>query len=82
MTVLILQPTKETDLQLFKDLAKRLNVQFREEVETSQTRTLAEREADFMALAGSWNTPESGDEIIKMIEKSRINKEIDTTWAE
>ena len=80
MTVLILQPTKETDLQLFKDLARRLNVQFREEVETS--RTLAEREADFMALAGSWNTPESGDEIIKMIEKSRINKEIDTTWAE
>ncbi len=80
MTVLILQPTKETDLQLFKDLARRLNVQFREEVETS--RTLAEREADFMALAGSWNTPESGDEIIKMIEKSRVNKEIDTTWAE
>ena len=80
MTVLILQPTKETDLQLFKDLARRLNVQFREEVETS--RTLAEREADFMALAGSWNTPESGDEIIKLIEKSRVNKEIDTTWAE
>ncbi len=78
MPTLILEPRTEADYRLFVDLAKRLRTPYRQE----DRRSAEEREAAFMALAGSWEGPETGDELIAMIEGSRVNKDIDTSWAE
>lgn len=44
--------------------------------------TSPENETPFWALAGSLDTPESGDELVKLIMDARTTKTIDTSWAE
>ena len=78
MSILVLEPTRHSDLMLFIELAKRLNVKFREEITTSST---TEQDAAFMALAGSLDTPESGDELVKIIAEAHHSKSIDINWT-
>lgn len=76
MPTLILEPQSEADYRLFVDLAKRLRTPYRAE----DSRTPEEREAAFLALAGSLDTPETGDELIAIIEGSRTSKDPDFTF--
>lgn len=78
MPTLILEPQTDADYRLFVDLAKRLHTPYRQE----DTRSAEEREAAFLSLAGSWEGPETGDELIALIEGSRTSKDTDTSWAE
>ncbi|MCY7350782.1 MAG: hypothetical protein LH606_08940 [Cytophagaceae bacterium] len=76
MPILILEPQNETDYRLFIDLAKRLQTPYRQE----DARSPEEREAAFLALAGSLDTPETGDELIAIIEGSRTSKDPNFTF--
>ena len=78
MNTLIIEPQNKVDYQLFIDLAKRLNVKYREEVDAEE----AKKEADFFALAGSFDLPETSEELAQCIEKARISKNIDVKWAD
>jgi excinuclease UvrABC nuclease subunit len=98
MNTLIIEPHSKVQYQQFVNLAKKLNVTFREEkakakkVKKSKENALfaeAERlkkqmkEDAFFALAGSFDLPETADELIEIIESSRTsNKEMDTSWAD
>ena len=93
MNTLIIEPNSKADYQIFVSLAKRLNVTFREEkVKAKKVKKSkndeAERlekqrkEAAFFALAGSFDLPETADELINIIESSRTTKEMDTSWAD
>lgn len=69
-TTLVLEPTNESDLHLLLSLAQRLGVK------ATATPSVAniseeERRRRFLALAGSWQSDESGDEINKMLMESR-----------
>jgi hypothetical protein len=96
MNTLIIEPNSKADYQIFVSLAKRLNVTFREEKirsknvkKSKQDASLAEaerlkkqmKEDAFFALAGSFDLPETADELISIIESSRTTKEIDTSWT-
>ena len=63
---IIIEPSTKLDYQLFVDLAKRLKVSFREE-KTMKRRS--NKEADFFALAGSFDLPETSDELIEIIDR-------------
>ncbi len=80
MNTLIIEPNSKGDYQLFVSLAKRLNVTFREEKPKTRTQKGKDEEV-FFALAGSFDLPETSDEIVQIIENSRTNKEIDISWA-
>ena len=94
MNTLIIEPHSKVDCQIFVSLAKRLNVTFREEKikaknirRVKEDKLLAEAERlkkqmnedAFFALAGSFDLPETADELINIIESSRTpNKKMDT----
>ena len=78
-------------------MAKRLNVTFREEKAKAKKVKKSKEEASFaeaerlkkkmkedafFALAGSFDLPETADELINIIESSRTTKEMDTSWAD
>ena len=69
-TNLILEPTNDSDLQLLLSLAQRLGVKA---TATPSVTPISEEERRlrFLALAGSWQSDESGDEINKMLMESR-----------
>ncbi len=94
MNTLIIEPNSKVDYQLFVSLAKRLNITFREEkvkvqkakedinlAKAEQLRKKLNEDA-FFALAGSFDLPETADELIHIIESSRTTKEIHTSWAD
>jgi hypothetical protein len=69
-TTLVLESTNDSDLHLLLSLAQRLGVK------ATATPSVAviseeERRRRFLALAGSWQSDESGDEINKMLTESR-----------
>ncbi|GAB3506671.1 hypothetical protein GCM10027341_40090 [Spirosoma knui] len=72
---LVLEPNNEADYQLFVDLAKRLQVSYREEHKGSDQLTQAEN--DFFALAGSWQGDKSTDDLVRLIESARTTKTTD-----
>jgi hypothetical protein len=93
MNTLIIEPNSKADYQIFVSLAKRLNVTFREEKAKAKKEKVLLAEAEllkkkmkedaFFALAGSFDLPETSDELINIIESSRtFNKEIDTSWTD
>jgi hypothetical protein len=61
-------------------LVKRLKVKFSVNldisIETNQENIIKQEEAKFFALAGSFDLPESSDELIKSIEDLGISKEL------
>ncbi len=79
MNTLIIEPNTTADYQLFVSLAKRLNVTFSERKARKKNK---KTEDVFFALAGSFDLPETSEELIHIIESSRTTKEIDTSWAE
>ena len=83
MNTLIIETRNEDELRQFVTLAKRLNVKFYEGASASENLTgeAAIADEEFSALFGSWSG-KPADEIISIIEASRITKEIDTSWAE
>ncbi|MCU0467892.1 MAG: hypothetical protein MUF58_04755 [Arcicella sp.] len=93
MNTLIIEPNSKADYQIFVSLAKRLNVTFREEkakTKTKKEKTLLaeaallkkQKEDEFFALAGSFDLPETADELINIIESSRTSKDIDISWID
>ena len=68
MNTLIIEPITKVDYQLFVGLAKRLNVTFREE---KPNKTKAKNEANFYALAGSFED----------IDAEAMIKDIDVSWV-
>lgn len=78
MNTLIIEPKNKVDYQLFIDLAKRLNVKYREEIGVEEVT----KEMDFFSLAGNFDLPETSEELVKSIEEARTSKNIDTKWAE
>ena len=97
MNTLIIEPNSKVQYQEFVNLAKRLNVTFREEKAKAKKVKKSKEEASFaeaerlkkkmkedafFALAGSFDLPETADELIDIIESSRTTKEIDTSWAD
>lgn len=82
MNTIIIEPSSQADYQLFIDLAKRLKAKFRISASEIDTTDRVSDEKAFYALAGSLDLPETSDELIKIIEESRTNKDIDTSWAE
>ncbi len=96
MNTLIIEPDSKLQYQQFVNLAKKLNVTFREEkakakkaIQAKEGVLLAEaerlrkqkKEDAFFALAGSFEGIDA-DQMIKDIEESRTSKEIDTSWAD
>jgi len=69
---LILEPNNTSDFQLFVELAKRLNVNFRLMDEDAK-----QKEAHFFSLAGTLEIPETGNELLAIIEKGKSSKDID-----
>ncbi|MCI1189408.1 hypothetical protein MON38_18445 [Hymenobacter sp. DH14] len=69
-TTLVLEPTNDSDLHLLLSLARRLGVKA---TTTPPVTAISEEERRqrFLALAGSWQSDESGDEINKMLMESR-----------
>ncbi|MBF9223135.1 hypothetical protein [Hymenobacter ruricola] len=70
MTTLVLEPTNDSDLHLLLSLAQRLGVKA---TTTPPVTAISEEERRqrFLALVGSWQSNESGDEINKMLMESR-----------
>ncbi len=69
-TTLVLETTNDSDLHLLLSLAQRLGVKA---TTTASATAISEEERRrrFLALAGSWQSDESGDEINKMLMESR-----------
>lgn len=74
-TTLVLEPTNDSDLHLLLSLAQRLGVKVT--ASPAAKMSLEERERRFMALFGSWQSDETGDEINKMLQESRQNNRPD-----
>ncbi|AMR27045.1 hypothetical protein A0257_07925 [Hymenobacter psoromatis] len=68
-TTLLLEPTNDTDLHLLLSLAHRLGV--KATASPAATLSLEERERRFLALFGTWQSDETGDEINQMLQASR-----------
>jgi arginine/ornithine N-succinyltransferase beta subunit len=68
-TTLVLEPTNDADLHLLLSLAQRLGV--KATALPAVKISLEERERRFMALFGSWQSDETGDEINQMLRESR-----------
>ena len=69
-TTLVLEPTSDADLHLLLSLAQRLGVKATA-TPTATTVSAEERRQRFLALAGSWQSDESGDEINQVLRESR-----------
>lgn len=82
MNTLIIEPKTNADYQLFVNLAKRLDAKYRTaEINLHSEKATSIADEAFFALAGSLDLPETADEIIELIENSRTNKDIDTSWT-
>ncbi len=68
-TTLVLEPTNDSDLHLLLSLAQRLGV--KATASPAAKLSLEEREQRFIALFGSWQSDETGDELNKMLMDSR-----------
>ena len=69
-TTLVLETTNDSDLHLLLSLAQRLGVKATT-MASATAISEEERRRRFLALAGSWQSDESGDEINKMLMESR-----------
>jgi len=69
MPTLVLKPTNLHDFQLLLGLAHRLGV----EVAQEPAPDAAQLEARFFALAGSWQSEESGDELNAQLQAARVS---------
>lgn len=67
MPTLVLKPTNPQDFQLLLDLAHRLGV----EVLPVSASDAAPLEARFFALAGSWESEETGEELTAQLQAGR-----------
>jgi hypothetical protein len=85
MNTITIEPSSKADYQLFIGLAKRLNAKISVNsdtfTETNQEKINKQKEAQFFALSGSFDLPESSDELIKIIEESRTSNDMDTSWT-
>lgn len=85
MITITIEPSSKADYQLFIGLAKRLKAKFSVNpamsIETNQEKISKQKEATFFALSGSFDLPESSDELIKIIEESRTSNDMDTSWT-
>lgn len=75
MPTLVLKPTNAQDLQLLLGLAHRLGV----EVAQEPTPEAAQLEARFFALAGSWHSEQTGDELNAQLQAARTSTRPDVT---
>ena len=69
-TILVLEPTNDSDLHQLLILAQRLGVKATATPSFTAV-SEEERRRRFLELAGSWQSDESGDEINKMLMESR-----------
>lgn len=85
MNTITIEPSTKADYQLFIGLAKRLKAKFSVNsdisIETNQEKINKQKEAKFLALSGSFDLPESSDELIKIIEESRTSNDMDASWT-
>ncbi len=86
MNTITIQPSSQADYRLFVELAKRLKAKFSvspvEITEIEEINPKNDKEAKFFELFGSFDLPETSDELIKIIENSRTSKDIDTSWTQ
>ena len=75
MPTLVLNPTNLTDFQLLLSLAHRLGV----EVTQPPSSDPAQLEARFFALAGSWQSNDTGDELNAQLQAARVSNRDDIT---
>lgn len=68
VTNLVLELNNDADLHLLLSLAQRLGV--KATALPAAKLSLEERERRFLALFGSWQSGESGDELNKMLQES------------
>ena len=69
-TILVLEPTNDSDLHQLLSLAQQLGVKATATPSVTAV-SEEERRRRFLELAGSWQSDESGDEINKMLMESR-----------
>lgn len=85
MNTITIEPSSKADYQLFIGLAKRLKAKFSVNSDVSneanQEKLSKQKEDKFFALSGSFDLPESSDELIKIIEESRTSNNMDTSWT-
>lgn len=75
MPILVLKPTNPQDFQLLLGLAHRLGV----EVSQVSTPDTAQLEARFFALAGKWQSEETGEELTAQLQAARQSNREDVT---
>ena len=75
-TTLVLESANDADLDLLLHLAQRLGVKATPSPSTTTT-SAEERRQRFLALAGSWQSDESGDDINQMLRESRYFRDRD-----
>ena len=73
MPTLVLKPTNPQDFQLLLGLAHRLGV----EVSQVPTPDATQLEARFFALAGSWQSDETGEELNAQLQAARLSNRED-----
>jgi hypothetical protein len=73
MNTITIEPSSKAAYQLFIGLAKRLKAKFsinaNVSVETDSEKLKKQKEAKFFALSGSFDLPESSDELIKIVKE-------------
>lgn len=69
MPTLVLKPTNVQDFQLLLSLAHRLGV----EVLQAPAPDAAQLESRFFALAGSWQSEETGEELNAQLQAARLS---------
>lgn len=78
MNTLIIEPDSKVQYQQFVNLAKKLNVTFREEKAKAKTKKEKDEE-EFLSFFGAIDGIDA-DKMIKDIEESRTTKDIDISW--
>jgi hypothetical protein len=79
MSILTIEPNSQADSQLFIGLAKRLNAKFSvsdRQSQVSKTKAKSKLSSFFGVLEDV-----DSEEMIKNIEESRTNKDIDISWV-
>lgn len=79
MSIIIIKPDSQADSQFFIGLAKRLNVKFSvndRQNQVSKTKVKSKLSTFFGVLKDI-----DSEEMIKGIEESRTNKDIDISWV-
>lgn len=83
MNTITIQPISQADYRLFVELAKRLKAKFSvSPTEIQDVNPKNDKETKFYELFGSFDLPETSDELIDIIENSRTSKDIDTSWTQ